>query len=100
MRGIFPGNGVGCGWLKGFRSSVTHDQLPNGGHAGLVGTQNIETHTRESADWLYVDNGGVIADAVGRQSFGAAKRKLRVIVNWIKNGENHRRRGLQFNAVT
>ncbi len=37
----------------------THDQLPNGGHAGLVGTQNIRnTYSRIGGLDYIVDNGG------------------------------------------
>jgi SAM-dependent methyltransferase len=66
----------------------THDQLPNGGHAGLVGTQNIRnTYSRIGGLDYIVDNGGVITDAVGRQVWSGEAKVHVSIVNWTKNSE-------------
>src|SRR6266436_8864490 len=66
----------------------THDQLPNGGHAGLVGTQNIRnTYSRIGGLDYIVDNGGVITDAVGRQVWSGEAKVHVSSVNWIKNGK-------------
>jgi hypothetical protein len=66
----------------------THDQLPRGGHAGLVGTQNVRnTYSRIGGLDYIVDNGGVITDAVGRQVWSGEAKVHVSIVNWIKNGK-------------
>jgi SAM-dependent methyltransferase len=65
-----------------------HDELPQGGHAGLVGTQNIRnTYSRIGGLDYIVNNGGVITDAVGRQVWSGEAKVHVSIVNWIKNGE-------------
>lgn len=66
----------------------THDQLSHGGHAGLVGTQNIRnTYSRIGGLDYIVSNGGVITNAVGRQVWSGEAKVHVSIVNWIKNGE-------------
>src|SRR5437870_4720677 len=66
----------------------THDQLPNGGHAGLVGTQNVRnTYSRVGGLDYIVNNGGVIADAVSAQVWSGEAAVHVSIVNWIKNGQ-------------
>ncbi len=62
-----------------------HDHLPEGGRAGLVGTNSISQNRARDAslDHLSV-NGGVITDAVSSQDWpGEAVVKVS-LVNWIK----------------
>lgn len=68
-----------------------HDDLPEGGRAGLVGTNTIrQTDTRKvSLDYL-VDNGGTITDAWSSLDWSGDAAVYVSIVNWIKgdwNGE-------------
>jgi SAM-dependent methyltransferase len=65
----------------------THDQLSNGGHAGLVGTQNIRNiYSRKGGLDYIVDNGGVITDAIATQVWSGEAAVHVSIVNWTKNG--------------
>ncbi len=63
----------------------THDLLPEGGRAGLVGTANIRSgdSRKYSLDYI-VDNGGVIYDAVSSQPWSGDATVEVSIVNWIK----------------
>jgi SAM-dependent methyltransferase len=66
----------------------THDQLPDGGRAGLVGTQNIRNNWSRVGGLDYiVDTGGTITDAVSAQVWSGEAAVHVSIVNWIK-GEN------------
>ena len=63
----------------------THDLLPQGGRAGLVGTPNIRSgDTRKNTLDYIIDNGGVIADAVSSQPWSGDAVVEVSIVNWIK----------------
>ena len=63
----------------------THDLMPEGGRAGLVGTSNIRTgdSRKYSLDHV-VDNGGVIYEAVSSQPWSGDATVEVSIVNWIK----------------
>lgn len=63
----------------------THDLLPEGERAGLVGTNTIRQgdSRRESLDYI-VDNGGVIYDAVSSQPWSGDATVEVSIVNWAK----------------
>jgi hypothetical protein len=63
----------------------THDLLPEGGRAGLVGTANIRSgdSRKYSLDYI-VDNGGVINDAVSSQPWSGDAMVEVSIVNWAK----------------
>lgn len=66
----------------------THDQLPSGGRAGLVGTQNVRNNWSRVGGLDYiVDNGGTITDAVSAQVWSGEAAVHVSIVNWIK-GDN------------
>jgi hypothetical protein len=63
----------------------THDLLPRGGRAGLVGTANIRSgDTRKNTLDYIVDNGGVIYDAVASQPWSGDATVEVSIVNWVK----------------
>lgn len=63
----------------------THDLMPEGGRAGLVGTSNIRSgdSRKHSLDYI-VDNGGVIYDAVSSQPWSGDATVEVSIVNWAK----------------
>ncbi len=66
----------------------THDQLPAGGHAGLVGTQNIRNNFSRIGGLDYiVANGGTITDAVSAQVWSGEAAVHVSIVNWEKESE-------------
>lgn len=74
-----------------------HDQLPNGGHAGLVGTQNVRnTYSRIGGLDYILANGGVITEAVGRQVWSGEAAVHVSIVNWTKNGDRPKTRRLSI----
>lgn len=63
----------------------THDQLPEGGRAGLVGTTTIrQGDTREVTLDYITDHGGVIYDAVSSQPWDGDAQVRVSIVNWAK----------------
>jgi hypothetical protein len=63
----------------------THDLLPVGARAGLVGTANIRSgDSRKSTLDHIVDNGGVILEAVSGQPWSGDATVEVSIVNWIK----------------
>jgi hypothetical protein len=63
----------------------THDLLPEGGHAGLVGTANIRSgDTRKNTLDYIVDNGGVITDAVSSQPWSGDAVVEVSVANWVK----------------
>jgi hypothetical protein len=65
----------------------THDQLPDSGRAGLVGTQNIRNNWSRIGGLNYiVDNGGTITDAVSAQVWSGEAAVHVSIVNWTKDG--------------
>jgi len=63
----------------------THDLLPDGGRAGLVGTANIRSgdSRKHSLDYV-VDHGGVIYDAISSQPWSGDATVEVSIVNWTK----------------
>ncbi len=78
-----------------------HDHLENGGHAGLVGTQNIRnTYSRVGGLDYILANGGIITDAVARQVWSGEAQVHVSIVNWLKNRERtqagHARLSIQY----
>ncbi len=63
-----------------------HDALPDGGRAGLVGTNSISQNRGRGASLDYiVRQGGVITNAVSKQPWTGAAVVNVSIVNWIKN---------------
>lgn len=63
----------------------THDLLPKGGYAGLVGTRNIRAgDTRQNTLDYIVDHGGTIFDAVSSQPWSGDATVEVSIVNWTK----------------
>jgi hypothetical protein len=63
----------------------THDLLPAGGRAGLVGTANIRSgDSRKSTLDYIVDNDGVIVEAVSSQPWSGDANVEVSIVNWTK----------------
>jgi SAM-dependent methyltransferase len=66
----------------------THDQLPVGGRAGLVGTQNIRNNYSRIGGLDYiVDNDGTITNAVSAQVWSGEAAVHVSIVNWTKDGK-------------
>lgn len=64
---------------------IAHDRLPDGGRAGLVGTNTIrQGETREATLDYITDNGGVIYDAVASQPWSGDAAVHVSIVNWVK----------------
>jgi len=63
----------------------THDLLPEGQRAGLVGTNTIRQGDtrREGLDYI-VDNGGVIYDAISSQPWSGDATVAVSVVNWAK----------------
>jgi len=63
----------------------THDLLPEGGRAGLVGTANIRSgdSRKNTLDYI-VDNGGVITEAISSQPWSGDATVEVSIVNWTK----------------
>jgi hypothetical protein len=62
-----------------------HDHLPEGGRAGLVGTNSISQNRARSASLDYIaGNGGVITDAVSKQPWSGEAVVNVSIVNWTK----------------
>lgn len=79
----------------------THDLLPEGGRAGLVGTANIRSgDTRTNSLDYIVDNGGVIYEAVQHQPWSGDAMVEVSIVNWAKGVDvNPKTLWLQQGAV-
>jgi hypothetical protein len=69
-----------CYWFR-----KTHDLLPQGARAGLVGTANIRfgDSRKNTLDYI-VDNDGVIVDAVSSQPWSGDASVEVSIVNWTK----------------
>jgi SAM-dependent methyltransferase len=63
----------------------THDLLPEGGRAGLVGTANIRSgdSRKNTLDYI-VDNGGIITEAISSQPWSGDATVEVSIVNWTK----------------
>jgi hypothetical protein len=62
-----------------------HDELPDGGRAGLVGTKSIkQNYSREGGLDYIVHNGGTIVDAVALQKWPGRAVVTVAVVNWLK----------------
>src|SRR5438552_7921367 len=63
----------------------THDALPEGGRAGLVGTNTVrQGETREASLDYIVANGGTITEAVSSEVWSGEAAVHVSIVNWTK----------------
>jgi type II restriction/modification system DNA methylase subunit YeeA len=79
-----PGRADYC--VYWFRRS--HDELPQGGRAGLVGTNTIrQNYSREGGLDYIVKNGGTITEAVSTQVWSGSAAVHVSIVNWVKGDE-------------
>ena len=64
---------------------LAHDALPEGGRAGLVGTNTIrQNESREASLDYLVDRGGVITEAVSTEVWSGDAAVHVSIVNWAK----------------
>lgn len=67
---------------------LAHDALPEGGRAGLVGTNTIrQNESREASLDYIVANGGTITEAVSTQVWSGDAQVHVSIVNWVKGIE-------------
>lgn len=67
---------------------LAHDALPEGGRAGLVGTNTIRQNEGREASLDYLTaNGGTITDAVSTQVWSGDAAVHVSIVNWVKGEE-------------
>jgi hypothetical protein len=65
-----------------------HDQLADGQHAGLVGTNTIrQNYTREAGLDYITQNGGTITEAVSSMAWSGDASVHVSIVNWVKGKE-------------
>lgn len=79
-----PGRADYC--VYWFRRS--HDELPPGGRAGLVGTNTIrQNYSREGGLDYIVKNGGTITEAVSTQVWSGSAAVHVSVVNWVKGDE-------------
>jgi SAM-dependent methyltransferase len=63
----------------------THEELPAGGRAGLVGTNTVrQNESREGGLDFIVQNGGTITEAVSTQPWSGDAAVYVSIVNWVK----------------
>jgi len=70
-----------------------HDALPEGGRAGLVGTNTIrQTYSRTGGLDYIVNNSGTILDAVGTMPWSGDAAVHISIVNWIRGREQNGKR--------
>jgi len=85
LREVFPDvGGVSDYVVYWFRKA--HELLPDGGRAGLVGTNTVrQSDTRKSSLDYITGNGGVIYEAVSSQPWSGDAVVEVSIVNWIKN---------------
>ena len=67
---------------------LAHDTLPEGGRAGLVGTNTIRQNEGREASLNYiVEHGGTITEAVSTQVWSGDAAVHVSIVNWLKGEE-------------
>ncbi|MFL6335351.1 MAG: DNA methyltransferase [Pyrinomonadaceae bacterium] len=79
-----PGRADYC--VYWFRKS--HDELPQGGRAGLVGTNTIrQNYSREGGLDYIVNNDGTVTEAVSTQVWSGSAAVHVSIVNWVKGDE-------------
>ncbi|MBT3217734.1 MAG: class I SAM-dependent DNA methyltransferase [Proteobacteria bacterium] len=72
---------------------LAHDNLPEGGRAGLVGTNTIrQTNSRKGGLDYIVASGGAIVEAVGSQVWSGDAGVHVSIVNWAKGEAPKKRR--------
>lgn len=70
-----------------------HDELANGGRAGLVGTNTIRQNwSREGGLQYIVKNGGTIVEAVSSQAWSGEANVNVSIVNWVKGSAKGQKR--------
>ncbi|MFA5811016.1 MAG: DNA methyltransferase [bacterium] len=70
-----------------------HDELPDGGRAGLVGTNTIhQTYSREGGLDYIVEHGGAITEAVATQVWSGDSAVHVSIVDWIKGKEKGKKK--------
>ncbi|MCB1230490.1 MAG: class I SAM-dependent DNA methyltransferase, partial [Verrucomicrobiae bacterium] len=74
----------------------SHDHLPGGGRAGLVGTNSIRQNNSRIGSLDYIAaNGGTILDSVGTQVWSGDAVVHVSIVNWV-NGEQRGEKKLEI----
>lgn len=67
-----------------------HDRLPEGGRAGLVGTNTVrETDSRKASLDYIVDQGGTIVDAWSDIPWTGDAVVRVSIINWVKGSDDH-----------
>ena len=67
----------------------THDELGQGGRAGLVGTNTIrQNYSRQGGLDYIIANGGTITDAVSTEVWSGEAAVHVSIVNWIKGDDD------------
>ena len=67
---------------------MSHDRLPKGGRAGLVGTNSIRQNESREASLDYIlAHGGTITEAVATQVWSGDAAVHVSIVNWIKGAQ-------------
>ena len=70
-----------------------HNELPDGGRAGLVGTNTIrQNYSREGGLDYIVKNEGTITEAVSSQVWSGDAAVHVSIVNWIKGEQNGKKK--------
>ncbi|MBA2585577.1 MAG: class I SAM-dependent DNA methyltransferase, partial [Chthoniobacterales bacterium] len=78
---------------------LAHDALPNGGRAGLVGTNTIrQNEGREASLDHIIANGGIITDAVSTQVWSGEAAVHVSIVNWKKSSRDESPRASKQHA--
>ncbi len=69
-----------------------HDEIPEGGRCGLVGTNTIrQNYSREGGLDYIVENGGAITEAVSTQVWSGDAAVHVSIVNWIKGTQKEKK---------
>jgi SAM-dependent methyltransferase len=67
---------------------LAHDALPDGGRAGLVGTNTVrQSESREASLDYVVKNGGTITEAVSSEVWSGEASVHVSIVNWVKGND-------------
>ena len=70
-----------------------HDELPEGGYAGLVGTNTIrQNYSREGGLDYIVEHGGTITEAVSTQVWSGDAVVHVSIANWIKGKQSGKKK--------
>jgi hypothetical protein len=76
-----------------------HDQLNNGGRAGLVGTNTItQTYSREGGLDYIISHGGDIEEAISTMPWSGEAVVYVSIVNWIKGISRKRKKKIAIQA--